>query len=132
MAQAQAAVFYYDDGVTELGRLGEANRESVTLDQIPLDAQHAVLSAEDRTFYEHGGFSPRGILRALWNNVSSSSTQGGSTITQQYAKNAYLSDERRIQRIACGGPVQGQRHDAGARDGCQQAVWIHDHILKMP
>jgi membrane peptidoglycan carboxypeptidase len=98
MSRAQAAVFYYDDGVTELGRLGEANRVSVPLADVPLDVQRAVLAAEDRTFYEHGGFSPRGIARALWNNLKSSSTQGGSTITQQYAKNAYLSDERRIQR----------------------------------
>lgn len=98
MSRAQAAVFYYDDGVTELGRLGEANRVSVTLDKVPVDTQHAVLAAEDRTFYEHGGFSPRAIVRAFFNNLRSSSTQGGSTITQQYAKNAYLSDERRIQR----------------------------------
>jgi len=98
VSQAQASIFYYDDGITELGRLGEANRVSVTIDQIPLDAQHAVLAAEDRQFYQHGGFSPKGISRAILNNVRGSSTQGGSTITQQYAKNAYLTDERRIQR----------------------------------
>lgn len=98
ISQSQASIFYYDDGITELGRLGEANRESVTIDQIPLATQHTILAAEDRDFYNHGGFSVRGISRAFVNNLFRSSTQGGSTITQQYAKNAYLSDERRIQR----------------------------------
>lgn len=100
VSQAQATIFYYDDGVTELGRLGEANRVSVTIDQIPLQTQRTVLSAEDRTFYQHGGFSIKGISRAILNNLKRSSTQGGSTITQQYAKNAYLSDERRFKRKA--------------------------------
>ena len=98
ISQSQASIFYYDDGVTELGRLGEANRESVTIDQIPVGTQHAVLAAEDRDFYKHGGFSVRGISRAFVNNLFRSTTQGGSTITQQYAKNAYLSDERRLKR----------------------------------
>ena len=98
ISMAQATIFYYDDGKTELGRIGEANRVSVEINQIPVDTQHAVLAAEDRTFYQHGGFSIRGISRAIVNNVLSSSTQGGSTITQQYAKNAYLSDERRFKR----------------------------------
>lgn len=100
ISQAQATIFYYDDGVTELGRLGEANRVAVTIDQIPLATQRTVLSAEDRTFYQHSGFSIKGISRAIVNNVKRSSTQGGSTITQQYAKNAYLTDERRFKRKA--------------------------------
>jgi membrane peptidoglycan carboxypeptidase len=100
VSQAQATIFYYDDGVTELGRLGEANRVSVPIDQIPLQTQRTILSAEDRTFYQHGGFSVKGISRAILNNLKHSSTQGGSTITQQYAKNAYLTDERRFKRKA--------------------------------
>jgi membrane peptidoglycan carboxypeptidase len=58
---AQTSILYYDDGVTELGRLGEANRVSVNLEQIPLFSQQAILAAEDRDFYNHGGFSIRGI-----------------------------------------------------------------------
>ena len=100
VSQAQTTIFYYDDAKTELGRLGEANRVSVPIDEIPLATQRTVLSAEDRTFYQHGGFSIKGIARAVVNNVKHSSTQGGSTITQQYAKNAYLSDERRFKRKA--------------------------------
>ncbi len=98
VSTAQATIFYYDDGTSELGRLGEANRVSVSIDQVPLATQRTVLAAEDRTFYSHGGFSIKGIARAVVNNLRHSPTQGGSTITQQYAKNAYLTDQRRIQR----------------------------------
>jgi membrane peptidoglycan carboxypeptidase len=98
VSQAQATILYFDDGKTEMARLGEANRIAIHIDQIPLSAQRAVLSAEDRQFYSHGGFSPKGIGRALFNNVTGSSTQGGSTITQQYAKNAYLTSNRTVVR----------------------------------
>ena len=96
---AQTTILYYDDGVTELGRLGEANRVSVEMQQIPLYAQQAILAAEDRDFYNHGGFSIRGISRALFTNLTGASgAGGGSTITQQYAKNAYLTQERTLTR----------------------------------
>jgi len=96
---AQTTILYYDDGVTELGRLGEANRVSVPIDEVPLLTQRAVLAAEDRQFYEHDGFSIRGIARALYTNITGASgAGGGSTITQQYAKNAYLTQERSFTR----------------------------------
>jgi membrane peptidoglycan carboxypeptidase len=98
LATAQTTIVYWNDGKTELGRLGDSNRVSVPLDQVPLTMQHAVLSAEDRDFYDEGGFSPKGIARAIWNNVSGGSLQGGSTITQQYAKNAFLTQERTVTR----------------------------------
>ena len=68
------------------------------LDEVPDHVQKAVLAAEDRTFYENQGISPTGIARAFWSNLRGNSTQGGSTITQQYAKNAYLSQERTYTR----------------------------------
>ncbi|MEK9737395.1 MAG: transglycosylase domain-containing protein, partial [Candidatus Nanopelagicales bacterium] len=98
VASTEATVVYYADGVTEIGRLGDSTRRSVALDQIPVQVQRAVLAAEDRSFYEHGGFSPLGIGRAVVNNVQGGSLQGGSTITQQYAKNAYLTSERSFTR----------------------------------
>ena len=98
VASAQTSIVYWNDGTTELGRVGEANRINVALTQVPIATQHAVLAAEDRGFYEHGGFSPAGIGRAIWNNVSGGDVQGGSTITQQYAKNAFLTQERSIKR----------------------------------
>lgn len=99
ISTAQTTILYYDDGLTELGRLGEANRVSVEFDQIPLLTQQAMLAAEDREFYEHGGFSIRGISRAVVTNlIGATGAGGGSTITQQYAKNAYLTQERTITR----------------------------------
>jgi membrane peptidoglycan carboxypeptidase len=101
IATAQTTILYYDDGVTELARLGEANRVSVDFSEIPLVAQQAMLAAEDREFYNHGGFSVRGIARAVVTNVmGSAGAGGGSTITQQYAKNAYLTQERTFTRKA--------------------------------
>jgi len=98
LAVAQTTRIYYDDGKTEIGRIGEANRTSVTLDRISPEMQAAMLAAEDRGYYNHGGFDPRGLVRAAWNNFTGGTTQGASTITQQYAKNAYLSQEQSFSR----------------------------------
>ncbi len=69
------------------------NRIMVPLEEISPHMQHAVIAVEDRRFYEHGGIDPRGMLRALANNAAGSGgTQGGSTLTQQYVKNALLMD----------------------------------------
>jgi membrane peptidoglycan carboxypeptidase len=101
IATAQTTILYYDDGVTELARLGDANRVSVDFSQIPVVTQRAILAAEDRDFYKHGGFSIKGISRAIVKNVmGAAGAGGGSTITQQYAKNAYLSQERTLTRKA--------------------------------
>lgn len=102
IALAQATTFYWNDGTTVLGRTGEANRTSVDTEQIPEDAQHAVLAAEDRSFYEHTGFDVVGIARAARNNIlgDSAGVQGGSTITQQYAKNAFLTQDQTVVRKA--------------------------------
>lgn len=98
VATSEATIVYWADGKSEIGRLGDATRRSVPLADIPIDVQHAVLAAEDRTFYEHGGVSPLGVGRAILNNLTGGSTQGGSTITQQYAKNAFLTQERSWDR----------------------------------
>ena len=97
---AQTTVVTYADGKTEIARVADANRTSIPLSDVPLVVQREVLAAEDRDFYEHGGFSASGIARAAWNNIIGGSTQGGSTITQQYAKNAYLTQDRTLTRKA--------------------------------
>lgn len=75
------------------------NRTLVTLDKIPKNLQNAFIAVEDNRFYEHSGIDPRGIMRALYSNiVSGEVAEGGSTITQQLAKNAFLSQERTITR----------------------------------
>ncbi len=94
LATSEATVVYYADGANEIGRLGESTRRSVALTDIPIDVQQAVLAAEDRDFYNHGGISPIGIARAGFNNLTGGNTQGGSTITQQYAKIAFLTQDR--------------------------------------
>ncbi|MBA2768142.1 MAG: penicillin-binding protein, partial [Sporichthyaceae bacterium] len=98
LVSAQATIVYFDNGRTEIGRFGEQNRIIIPLAQVPDHVQKAVLAAEDRSFYENRGISPTGIVRAFWNNLRGNSTQGGSTITQQYAKNAFLSQERTYKR----------------------------------
>lgn len=71
----------------------ESNRVYVTLDQIPQSVQDAFVAIEDERFYDHHGIDPQGILRALWQNISSGSiSQGASTITQQLIKNNIFSD----------------------------------------
>ncbi|MGB3411672.1 MAG: transglycosylase domain-containing protein [Microthrixaceae bacterium] len=75
-------------------------RVNVDYEDLPPVLVQAVLSAEDRKFFDHGGIDPMGIGRALYQSVlgSSSSKQGGSTITQQYVKLTYLSSERTLTR----------------------------------
>ena len=96
-ALAQATVVYYADGHNVLARFG-ANRTSVPFSQMPLTFRDAVMSAEDRHFYEHGGFSIPGIVRAAWGDVRGNPLAGGSTITQQLVKNYYLNQNRTISR----------------------------------
>jgi membrane peptidoglycan carboxypeptidase len=97
MAAAQLSRIEWNDG-TPIAAVGIANRSSVPLSQMPVALRAAVIAAEDRGFYDHAGFSIRGISRALFSNVTGGPTEGGSTITQQYAKNAYLSHDRTIIR----------------------------------
>lgn len=79
----------------------EQNRLPVPIDQVPQTLQDAFIAAEDVRFYDHYGIDPRGILRALWANISSQGVaQGGSTITQQLARNAFLTQERTLSRKA--------------------------------
>jgi membrane peptidoglycan carboxypeptidase len=76
-------------------------RDIVQVADCPKSLIDAVLAAEDRRFFLHPGIDPGGVLRALWTDVTSASlTQGGSTLTQQLAKNLYFSGERTFTRKA--------------------------------
>jgi penicillin-binding protein 1A len=88
---AQTIVFLDETGGKEIGTLSaQENRRVVKLDKIPEDARRAVLAAEDRDFYEHGAISWRGLARASAANLLRRRiSEGGSTITQQYVKNAF-------------------------------------------
>ncbi len=98
-ATNQATVIRYADG-GEIGRVGSQNRQRVSLTDVADPAQKAILAAEDRGFYTEPGISPKGIARALFTNIRGGGDiqQGGSTITQQYAKNAYLTQNRTYTR----------------------------------
>jgi len=89
----QATIIQFSDG-SEIGRLGAQNRVSVPLARIPLQVRQAVMAAENRSFYTDHAINPFGILRALYHDLRGGSLQGGSTITQQYAKTAFLTSAR--------------------------------------
>ncbi|MFD8479312.1 transglycosylase domain-containing protein [Kitasatospora sp. NPDC059673] len=96
-ATQQNNVFYWADG-TEMARTGLVNRQDVPLDQVPEHVQWAVLAAENENFYSDPGISFKGIARAFYRMGSGGDTQGGSTITQQYVKNAYLNQRQNFSR----------------------------------
>ena len=76
----------------------DKNRTIVSLSEVPLHVRLATLAAEDAEFYNHAGFSVRGIVRAIIKNLRKGELSGGSTITQQLVKNALLSPEKTITR----------------------------------
>ncbi|MFE4051638.1 transglycosylase domain-containing protein [Streptomyces sp. YIM B13518] len=95
----QSTVFVDADG-SYLGRRGPVDRQEVPLSQVPRHVQDAVIAAENRSFRTDTGVSPRAVARAVWATVSGGAPQGGSTITQQYVKNALLTPERSLTRKA--------------------------------
>jgi membrane peptidoglycan carboxypeptidase len=93
----QVSVISFSDG-SEMARIGAVDRTSVSLSKVPASLKWAVLAAEDRGFYEDPGFSVKGTVRALLNDVRGGDAQGGSGITQQYVKNAYLNADQTLSR----------------------------------
>jgi len=91
----QVSTILASDG-SELAKIvpPEGNRVDVNIDQIPVHVRNAVMAAEDRDFYTNPGFSFSGFARAFKNNIFGGDLQGGSTITQQYVKNALVGDAR--------------------------------------
>jgi penicillin-binding protein 1A len=92
--------FVYAADNSLLGAIpAEKNRQPVADSQISAWVPKATVAIEDRRFYSHGGIDPKGIVRALWEDVRHGKVvQGGSTITQQLVRNLYISRERTIQR----------------------------------
>ena len=90
----------YDDHGALVGQIhGVENRMPVKLNEIPLDLQNAFIAAEDHRFYQHHGVDLRGIMRALYVNFTGGKViEGASTITQQLARNAFLTMDRTLKR----------------------------------
>ncbi|HZF83876.1 MAG TPA: transglycosylase domain-containing protein, partial [Burkholderiaceae bacterium] len=86
---------YTADGAL-IGEFGEERRELVPIDRIPRVLKDAVLATEDARFYQHGGIDTKGVLRAVFANLSGGRAQGASTITQQVARNMFLTSERTV------------------------------------
>ncbi|MFF4351655.1 transglycosylase domain-containing protein [Streptomyces sp. NPDC001530] len=96
-AQLQSNIYKYSDG-TMLARTGDVNREVVDLDKVPKDVQKTFVAAENKSFYKDAGVDLKGTARGLLNTLSGKGKQGGSTITQQYVKNYYLSQDQTVTR----------------------------------
>nr|WP_079070971.1 transglycosylase domain-containing protein [Streptomyces yokosukanensis] len=93
VAKAQNNVFYWSDGSVMVATGGEINRQNMNYASIPKEMRYAVISQENKTFETDSGIDPNGIARAVLNMARGGQTQGGSTITQQYVKNAMLNDQ---------------------------------------
>ncbi|RVW02005.1 transglycosylase domain-containing protein [Rhodococcus xishaensis] len=103
MRSKQVATILASDGSTVVAKVvpPEGNRTEVPLDAVPGHVRNAVLSAEDRDFYSNPGYSISGLVRAVRDNLlGRESAGGGSTITQQYVKNALVGTDRNVVRKA--------------------------------
>ncbi|WP_405012331.1 transglycosylase domain-containing protein [Kitasatospora sp. NBC_01539] len=95
----QNNIYYWADN-SEMTRKGTTNRQIVQLGDISRAAQDATIAAENETFRTDSGIDPKGIARAVYKMATGGETQGGSTITQQYVKNYYLSQDQTLTRKA--------------------------------
>jgi membrane peptidoglycan carboxypeptidase len=122
----QVSTILASDG-TQLAKIvpPEGNRVDVNIDQIPVHVRNAVMAAEDRDFYTNPGFSFTGFLRAFGNNIfGNGDLQGGSTITQQYVKNALVGD----QRTGLGGIVRKAKELVISTKMSRE--WSKDQVLQ--
>jgi penicillin-binding protein 1A len=89
---------YADDDETVIGEFALEKRIPLKYDEIPPLVKNAILAVEDARFYEHVGIDPIRIVGAAWKNLTTDKVEGGSTLTQQLAKNLFLSKEQTYQR----------------------------------
>jgi penicillin-binding protein 1A len=91
--------YVYDINEDIIAEFSIEKRALLTLAEIPVDLQNAVIAMEDRSFFRHWGISPRGIMRALMRDLlHTRKAQGGSTITQQLSRGIFLKPEKTITR----------------------------------
>src|SRR6266849_1483862 len=89
---------YADDGTTVIGEFALEKRIPLKFEEIPPVMKNAILAVEDTRFYDHMGIDPIRILGATWKNLTSDRVEGGSTLTQQLAKNLFLTREQTLKR----------------------------------
>ncbi|MEU1590335.1 transglycosylase domain-containing protein [Micromonospora sp. NPDC005710] len=111
-ATPQRSYLYANDGRTLITTFYDVNRTDVPLSEIAPVMRQAIVAAEDRRFYDHGGADLRGLARALAANVKGGGTeQGGSTLTMQYVRNVLKTDPTRTaeERAAATDPTVGRK-----------------------
>ncbi|WP_405529314.1 penicillin-binding protein [Streptomyces avidinii] len=96
-ALQQSNVYKYADG-TIMASKGKVNREILPIDKIPMDVQEAFIAIENKSFRKDQGVDFKGLARGLWNTATGRGKAGGSTITQQYVKNYYLTQDQTATR----------------------------------
>ncbi|NXY93369.1 penicillin-binding protein [Streptomyces sp. BR123] len=96
-ATAQSNTYKYADG-TLMARVGEMNREIVPIEKVPKEIQTAFIAIENKSFYEDRGVDFMGVARGLVRTATGKGAAGGSTITQQYVKNFYLTQDQTATR----------------------------------
>ncbi|MEV5611930.1 transglycosylase domain-containing protein [Streptomyces sp. NPDC052225] len=96
-AEMQSNIFKYSDGST-MARTGKVNRELVDLAEVPKPVQRTFVAAENKSFYSDKGVDLKGTARGMINTITGKGKQGGSTITQQYVKNYYLTQDQTVTR----------------------------------
>ncbi|MEP6922725.1 MAG: PBP1A family penicillin-binding protein [bacterium] len=89
---------YADDGETVIGEFALEKRIPLKYEEIPPVVKNAILAVEDARFYDHVGIDPIRIIGATWKNLTTDKVEGGSTLTQQLAKNLFLSKEQTLKR----------------------------------
>ncbi|HWL64094.1 MAG TPA: transglycosylase domain-containing protein [Steroidobacteraceae bacterium] len=98
LLQLSVPLTVYTASGAVMGRIGEERRIPVEFEDIPLIVRQAVLAAEDDRFFEHRGLDWMGVARAVFKTATGGSSQGGSTISQQAARNVFLSLDRTMRR----------------------------------
>jgi penicillin-binding protein 1A len=95
---SQVTRVYADDGETVIGEFALERRFPLRYDEIPPVLKDAILAVEDARFFKHNGIDPIRIVGAVWKNVTQDRMEGGSTLTQQLAKNLFLTREQTYTR----------------------------------
>ncbi len=95
---SQVTRVYADDGQTVIGEFALERRIPLKNEEIPANLKNAILAVEDARFYDHVGIDPIRIVGAVWKNITADRREGGSTLTQQLAKNLFLSREQTLTR----------------------------------
>ncbi|MCX4691262.1 transglycosylase domain-containing protein [Streptomyces sp. NBC_01408] len=97
LATQQSNTYKWSDG-SVMARVGETNRSILPIDKIPPEVRTAFIAIENKSFYEDRGIDLMGVARGLFNTVTGKGKAGGSTITQQYVKNYYLTQDQSATR----------------------------------